>query len=290
MTLVTAGQLEEGAARLEQASEDLSDPIVWCYSRMYLADAHFQLGRAAADSTARERHYESARAWFRQASYCAGAELPADGESARPTPEQVEVIANFQTFGTEDLASQLERVSSAQSELLSSTQDHQAVADHWRLVTQMSGATREAEYRIALACFEDGDFDCAATEAVAGSLLTDSTEPAEPARAIAERAIERAAEVGPPEADTYWRFVFRLVADWHRQEPLDDGPDTVLENALGALDPAERLRLLELSEDCWVPLRVAEGLRDRQAEFVDEAKVAYACDPAGPAKNLLVDH
>ena len=104
VALVKEGQLEEGAAKLEQAASDESDPIVWCYSRLYLADAYFQQGNAATDDAQRNAKFEVARERFRQASFCVGAELPADGDPNRPTAEQQTMITEFQSFGTDDLA------------------------------------------------------------------------------------------------------------------------------------------------------------------------------------------
>jgi hypothetical protein len=288
VALVKDGQLVDGVAKLEEASSTMSDPIVWCYSRLYLADAYFQLGNATEDPATRDANFAEARDRFREASYCVGAELPAEGDPDRPTAEQIAVMAEFQTFGTEDLASQLESVAGNQGELLSGGEDHEAIEAHWRLVQEVSGPSRLTHYHIALACFEGSDLDCAATE-VLESVDTPGLEPADPVGTIVGRAVERAVDGTGEEAARYWKFVFGVLADWHEQDPIDDRPSELLQETLTPLSEDERLQALGLADDCWVPLEFARGLRKREQPNLDEALIAYRCDPEGPAKNLLID-
>jgi hypothetical protein len=50
----------------------------------------------------------------------------------------------------------------------------------------------------------------------------------------------------------------------------------------------ERLRLLRLTDKCWIPLQVAEALKQEGEPYIDEVEIAAACGESGDEVQQLL--
>lgn len=158
-------------------------------------------------------------------------------------------------------------------------------------ISQGSRPLRElldARYQLALACLESRDVACATAtvRSAAEEYKTDST----PIRELTSRALDLASNAESIEQDEAYRLALDLLNAWHELDPDSYQIKTMVEDTFVPCEPEQRMRILRLTEACWLPTQVAECLKQEGEDYFAEATLAASCDSTGgQAQQLLAD-
>jgi len=136
---------------------------------------------------------------------------------------------------------------------------------------------RDARYQLALACVEVGDADCVA-ESVAAAMegLQDDLRPL---RELTTRTLELAAET--EDAARLYELGFDLMTTWREMDPDSYQVTRLLEDSVLEREREDRLAILRSTDDCWIPMHVAEALKQADQDYIAEVEVAAACGGKG---------
>jgi hypothetical protein len=147
---------------------------------------------------------------------------------------------------------------------------------------------RDAHCQLSRACVELGDTACVrnlmvpAAEEHKGDLR--------PIRDLTRRTFELAAETTGEGREKLYILGFDLLTMWRELDPDSRQINGLLERTLLAQARDERLALLRATDKCWIPMQVAEALRQESEDFIEEAELAAACGDSGAeAQQILCD-
>jgi hypothetical protein len=133
---------------------------------------------------------------------------------------------------------------------------------------------RDARYQLALACVETGDVDCV-TESVAAEMEEGLQDDLRPLRELTTRTLELAAET--PDATRLYDLGFDLLTTWREMDPDSYQVTRLLDDSLLGREREDRLAILRSTDDCWIPMHIAEALKQADQDYIAEVEVAAAC-------------
>jgi tetratricopeptide (TPR) repeat protein len=143
----------------------------------------------------------------------------------------------------------------------------------------------DAERQLAVACLELGDAGC-----VRETALADLGRYAEDDRPLTELAA-RAAELGlGGEGDDAQLLAIELLDAWHGIDPDSFQIDRLLDEKVVGMEDEARRALLRSTDKCWIPLHVAEALKENELAYLEEMEIASACGgSSAEAATMLAD-
>lgn len=138
---------------------------------------------------------------------------------------------------------------------------------------------RDAHCQLSRACVELGDTACVRNLMLPAA--KDYKDDLRPIRDLTRRTFELAAETTGEGREKLYILGFDLLTVWQDLDPDSHQIDGLLEETLLAQPRKERLSLLRATDKCWIPIQVAEALRQEREDFIQEAEIAAACGDSG---------
>jgi hypothetical protein len=147
---------------------------------------------------------------------------------------------------------------------------------------------KDAHCQLSRACVEIGDTDCVRDLML--PVAEDYKEDLRPFRDLTRRTFELAAETTGEAREELFILGFDLLTVWRELDPDSRQITGLLDDMLLAQARDERLALLRATDKCWIPMQVAESLRQDREDFIEEAEIAAACGGSGAeAEQMLCD-
>jgi hypothetical protein len=265
---------------LDGAIEDLERSIGKCEEDSWLPEAHRNLAAA---------HYER------------GDLEQNDFESAyEQTRRALEVSRGYEEGNRKALSANLAKYAIEAGRDLMERAAYETARSHWAAYIDIFGSSSfdvlfqveevaqgsrmlrdlvDARYQLALACLELADSACVSNAMLPAA--ADYGDNAQPIRDLTERTFEHAADSTCADTEALYVLAFDLLTAWQELDPSAYQLKKFLNESLLARDREERLGLLRLTDKCWIPMQVAEALRQEGEDYIEEVKIAAACGESG---------
>ena len=272
---------------LDGAIADLERSVRECEDESWLAEAHqnlaalyYQRGDAGKDDYARGRE-QTRQAYKLSESREAGERKILLAILAKPTIEagkkQMEQAEYEQVV--QHWKGYMEIFGTSSFDVLFSVQKVAQGTASWR-------GLLDARYQLALACLELGDTACVEKELLPA--MPEYQDDLDPVADLISRLFDPAAD--GEGSDENYVLAFDLLTAWQEIDPDSYKMKRLIQQKVVSREHDERLELLRLTDKCWIPLHVANGLRQEDQPYLDELEVAAACGESGElAQSMLTE-
>jgi hypothetical protein len=142
---------------------------------------------------------------------------------------------------------------------------------------------RDARYQLCLACIEGRDVECV------NRIAEEYKDDPQLIREMTARAFEQAGAASSPDDQELYRLAFDLLSAWHSIDADSYQIGSLLEQHFVGRPREERITLLSLTDQCWIPMRVVQALKQEGEEFIEEVQVAAACGGGGAEAQRMLD-